>query len=359
MTSNNLVIFTALGSLALLPRMACAQAEDVQASSATYTPARLLERVVPTYPQGAAASWREGWVILSYVVSKEGEVTEVMIEDSSGSQEFERAARRAVSRWRYSPAMLDGQPVEQSMTRARSLFVLDKSSDGASRAFVRKADRIQKLIREGDLEAANEMLLDLQYEERHNLYEDAWFWWLKYAHLEVSGEADNQELIESLQRAIGYYDEYLPPELFVSAVLRLYGLHVQELEFRSAKTVAERLLQSESASKTEQYPQIEQLHASLRQLDAVIEGDSILTLDGRVGRYDYWVHELSRRSFSLDQIQGEIEVVDIRCARGTTRYYSVAQDVKWSIPESWGDCGVYIKGKEGTTFAFYEHPNEG
>jgi hypothetical protein len=26
------------------------------------------------------------------------------------------------------------------------------------------------------------------------------------------------------------------------------------------------------------------------------------------------------------------------------------------MPQSWGDCGVYIRGDTGTTFTFHEYP---
>ena len=51
-----------------------------------------------------------------------------------------------------------------------------------------------------------------------------------------------------------------------------------------------------------------------------------------------------------------LDVIDIRCSRATRRYLSVPIDTVWSIPESWGDCGVYMKGEPGTTFSFREHP---
>jgi TonB family protein len=349
----------AIAAVASFPQPAPGQAEEAIPSSSTYTPARPLERRAANYPSVAATAGQEGWVNLSYVVSTDGEVTEVMIEDSSGIEHFERAAVRAASTWRYSPATLDGEPVEQSMTRMRHTFRFEDGSPGARPSFRRDVGRIQRFIQDGNLEAAQERLLNLRYNGRHNLYEDAWFWWLQYAYLEARGEPDRRQLIESLQRAIGYQDEYLPPEVFVSAAVRLYALYVQALEFSSARRVVERLRQSANTSRSELLLQtLPQLEASLVDLDSIINGPELLRVNGRVGRYDYWVYELSRREFSLDEIQGDIEVVDIRCDRGTRRYYEVGSGVTWSIPESWGDCGVYIKGTEGTTFALYEHPAE-
>ena len=46
----------------------------------------------------------------------------------------------------------------------------------------------------------------------------------------------------------------------------------------------------------------------------------------------------------------------MRCERGTRLYETYPDDAVWQVPESWGDCGVYIKGERGTTFTFEEYP---
>jgi hypothetical protein len=77
---------------------------------------------------------------------------------------------------------------------------------------------------------------------------------------------------------------------------------------------------------------------------------------GEIGGHEYWVHDLLRRSFSLSRVAGNVESVDIRCTRGTKRYDTFAEGDVWHVPESWGECGVYIKGTPGTTLALEEHP---
>jgi TonB family protein len=101
--------------------MAAAQ-EPGELQTSTYVPARVLERTNPIYPAGALMSGKEGWVMLSFVISPAGDVTEPMIEDSSGNEQFERAALKAVSSWTYTPATQDGQAVEQAMVKTRLIF---------------------------------------------------------------------------------------------------------------------------------------------------------------------------------------------------------------------------------------------
>lgn len=71
---------------------------------------------------------------------------------------------------------------------------------------------------------------------------------------------------------------------------------------------------------------------------------------------EYWVHGLVRRLFSVANVSGRIDAVDLRCTQGTRRYVSIPDSEVWQVPESWGECGMYVKGEPGTTFTFAEHP---
>ena len=72
--------------------------------------ARLIHRVDPVYPWIAKQAHREGTVVLHAIIGRDGRIAE--LETVSGDFIFVRAALDAVQQWRYSPTMLDGQPVE-------------------------------------------------------------------------------------------------------------------------------------------------------------------------------------------------------------------------------------------------------
>ncbi len=77
-------------------------------------PAKLLHRVEPTYPPLAAQAHVSGTVRLHANVGKDGSVREV--EALSGHALLLRSAMNAVKQWRYSPALLNGHPVEMDTT---------------------------------------------------------------------------------------------------------------------------------------------------------------------------------------------------------------------------------------------------
>src|SRR6266436_1443604 len=77
-------------------------------------PAKLLHRVDPTYPPLAAQAHVSGMVRLHANVGKDGSVREV--EALSGHPLLLQSAMNAVKQWRYSPALLNGHPVDVDTT---------------------------------------------------------------------------------------------------------------------------------------------------------------------------------------------------------------------------------------------------
>jgi TonB family protein len=347
-----------VAQIVLSSAVATAAAQEVATLDAhTFIPVTPIERVNPNYPSGAQMNGQEGWVMLSFVVSAEGKVQEAMIEDSSGVESLERAALEAVSRWRYNPATENGRPVEQAMVSTRLTFQLEGVEKGAGAAFVSKYRQIARLLNEGKITEAQRLVEELELKGRRNLYEDAWFWWGKYVYLERSGSQDDEEKQKALQRALGYQEEYLTPDQFVAAAQRLVVLYARTLDLSSAISTFERLRDSPTARRADDHEKVvAALTPAYEQMRGIVAGDQALIMEGRVREHDYWVHNLLRRSFELSDVNGRLDALDIRCKSGTRRYNTIPDDVVWTVPPSWGECGVYVKGEPGTTFKFHEYP---
>jgi hypothetical protein len=154
---------------------------------------------------------------------------------------------------------------------------------------------------------------------------------------------------------------------FVAAAERLVVLHAQALDIAAAIATFERLRDTVAgfeqlrttapARGSRNYAQsVAGLQPSYEAMLELVESDQVMAMNGSVGEFDYWVHDLLRRSFSVAEIKGRLDLLDIRCERGRRRYDSVPVDTVWRVPEEWGTCGVYLKGEPGTTFAFREYP---
>ncbi len=85
-----------------------------------------LVRVPPDYPQRALSQKIEGWVLLRFTVSETGTVEDPEVLRAEPAGLFERAAKRAVLRWKYQPQIRDGKPA-RVITLNRIVFRIDRS----------------------------------------------------------------------------------------------------------------------------------------------------------------------------------------------------------------------------------------
>ncbi len=83
-----------------------------------------IVRVAPVYPARALSRGLEGFVDLSFTVTAAGTVTDPIILQSTSSL-FERAATRAVLKFKYKPRVVDGIPVSVSGVKTRISFQLE------------------------------------------------------------------------------------------------------------------------------------------------------------------------------------------------------------------------------------------
>lgn len=72
-----------------------------------------LVRIAPEYPARAAQRGTAGWVLLEFTVTTAGATKDVRVVDADPPGTFDRAAIKAVERFKYRPKVVDGKPVEQ------------------------------------------------------------------------------------------------------------------------------------------------------------------------------------------------------------------------------------------------------
>lgn len=70
-----------------------------------------LVKIAPRYPRKAALAGKEGWVKVEFTVTELGTVTDVDVLDSKPRRLFDRAAKKAILKWKFKPRIVDGKPV--------------------------------------------------------------------------------------------------------------------------------------------------------------------------------------------------------------------------------------------------------
>ncbi len=83
-----------------------------------------LVRVDPEYPPRARQQGLEGWVDIEFTISPVGTVQDARVIGSQPTFVFDRAALKAVRRWRYNPKVEGGVAVARAGVKVRLRFEL-------------------------------------------------------------------------------------------------------------------------------------------------------------------------------------------------------------------------------------------
>lgn len=71
-----------------------------------------LNNKAPVYPMLSRKRKEQGTVWLFLLVSKDGLVTELKLKKTSGFDRLDQAALQAVKKWKFQPALKQGQPID-------------------------------------------------------------------------------------------------------------------------------------------------------------------------------------------------------------------------------------------------------
>jgi protein TonB len=83
-----------------------------------------IVRVAPVYPARALSRGVEGYVDMGFTVTTTGTVKDPVVLFSTSSL-FDRAATRAVLKFKYKPRVVDGVPVEVPNVKTRITFKIE------------------------------------------------------------------------------------------------------------------------------------------------------------------------------------------------------------------------------------------
>ena len=76
-----------------------------------------LVQVKPIYPMRAASRRIQGWAKVEFIITETGTVREPKVVESKPRRIFDRAAIKAILKWKFKPKVIEGRPVEQRATQ--------------------------------------------------------------------------------------------------------------------------------------------------------------------------------------------------------------------------------------------------
>jgi protein TonB len=82
----------------------------------------------PIYPRDAAISGIEGWVKIEFTITETGTVEDPKVVDAKPARVFNRAAIRALLKWKFKPRVVEGVAVERQASQVID-FTLNEAAD--------------------------------------------------------------------------------------------------------------------------------------------------------------------------------------------------------------------------------------
>jgi len=84
-----------------------------------------IVKVAPIYPRRAQSRGIEGYVIVEFVVTKNGSVRDARVVESNPENIFDRAAMDAALKFKYKPRVVDGVAMEVAGVQNKISFQID------------------------------------------------------------------------------------------------------------------------------------------------------------------------------------------------------------------------------------------
>ncbi len=143
---------------------------------------------------------------------------------------------------------------------------------------------------------------------------------------------------------------YLLPK---DAVVQLLGLRMKLLA--SQGLPLEAMQAYYELAGLGELPPGDPLAALAARLTTDIRGNGRLRAQVEVQGQGGWLQYLSRRSFALEKVQGDIKSLGISCGDNSKQLeYSPGEE--WILPEDWGRerCTAFILAEPGTKFELVE-----
>lgn len=305
-------------------------------------------RVNPKYPVNAARSNREGWAQFSFVIEKDGSVSNVINIANSGSKDITLAAKKAVMKWQYEPAMENGEPIQQCVNYVQLDFEMHGSrTTGVTRKFSNLYKKAKLALDEKKYDEVEELLTRFKKIKNMHATENNFLQLLKAQYAKDMGN-DEQQLNE-LYDVKFKHDKKNNQQRFAVLNEKLH-LEIKLNRLKQAYTTYQEIMQLPDAEPHKVY--YEKL---VNRIDDFIASEEALVINGNIKNKDYWFYSLVRNEFSLTNIDGRLTKMDIRCAN-KRHVYTVENNNTWQIPKSWQNCSIFIYGEDNTKFNLVEHP---
>ena len=326
------------------PQQVANQVQLSTQSTEGYENAKPINKPAPVYPKTLVDLRAEGEVLLSFVVKKDGSTDNIIVEQSTHHR-FEAPAISAVKKWRYKPAVGADGPVEQVMTKTRIQFAFNGDSRrlGISEWFNRRFQKLKKAIVKDNLKLAQAELEAMSERGRRNTNEEYYYQSSQFQVAVMTG--DLQQQMQSLN-ALLERPEMMSNSDYLRYTKEAFSVALAMQNLGVAKSLYEKLQTMDNADEL-----VEKLQPFYEKTLDLLAATSPLTTTIKVNERGYSRNHLYRSEFMLDDVDGQLTSLQVRCPHKFVEYTYQA-GTHWTVPDDWGQCSVYVFGSGGTCFSW-------
>lgn len=286
----------------------------------------------------------EGWVKVRYTVKADGTTADVRVVDSLPPGKIQaKDTLAAVEKWRFTPAMDGGQPIEWYNRESTVVFDDPNISAQPSPLFSAAYRAATALLQEQKFDKAkdaNDRLLAMSTMGLHEIGLAE-----TQAAVVNMGLSDPTSAYNAIRRATDPAAVTLADDELRQALQIRFAIEV------TLGRVAEALDTFARLGKFPTPPD-EKMAAQAKAIAEALQTDAAIRIDGRVDQ-DPWAHTPTRRTFTLANIEGEVRELRLECDR-RTQVIPYAANVDWTLPPSWGACTIFVVAKKNTAFKLFE-----
>jgi hypothetical protein len=288
----------------------------------------------------------EGWAIVRYSVLSDGSTSNVHVTGIAPPVANPAATVEAVRQWRFSPATVDGEATDWHNNESVIVFGDVAIDDDATEEFrMRFEEEIASLLdlqEYDDAEKANTELLNeyaITKEQVAVALTQAGI--IKIGQLDLHAAHRLLNLATNPQ-ADAWDDEF---ELRVALQLKLQT-EVQLGLSGEALNTYDRIAALLGPDDVDQFGETASSLRSIRETSEILEALGEIT-EGS------WRFNLDRRIFTIDNVMGSISSIDAECDKRRLSLEFQPQ-VEWQLPDSLGDCVLFVNAEPGTSFSLFE-----
>lgn len=308
---------------------------------------------------------REALVILEFDVLANGRTANInLVDEGFHEKRFVDEAIRALKDSKWKPRRVNNVPVDSVGMRFTFEYTTGDREQGITREFAAEAAKVEKLISTGELAKGEEHASWMLTKVVKSLYEYAVLQaQLAQTYALMGRTAEALEKISGATARLDgepYFLQLLdkpPPNREKNYLLSpnvIVDLLAMKLRLQARQGLALEAMQTyyDLAGLKKIAPD-DPVAAIAAMMTERIRGTDDLRGLGRIATSGRFVKDLSRRRFTLENVQGEIEATSLVC-EAHSQEAEYQQGKVWTLPPDWGLCWVSVRGTVGTTFEVVE-----